>query len=129
MSEERIAEDSIRDFVFRNIMHYFNNFSGKKESLMCRKDYSFRFFISNFTCFLIVYAICLYVCFNLLDTTFLKIISIIALYFICSRLELKYLCYYVNFLVVLTLPQGIREKEMKLLKQSRDNDKRNRGRV
>ena len=91
---------------------------------MCemKKDYSMRYFFANFFTFILIYFLCVWGLFCVMHTWLIRIVCLIILFFICGRIELKYLCYYVNYLVTISLPEDIRKEELQLLIASRNND-------
>lgn len=95
---------------------------------MKKKDYTMRYFVANFTCFVLLYFLSSVIIFNIVHMHMVRIILEIILFYLCAQIELRYLTFYVNYMVILLLlPQGIRQKELELLKKSRINDKKLEG--
>ena len=89
-----------------------------------KEDYSMRYFVTNFTCFVLLYFVSSVIIFNIVHVYMVRIILEVVFFYICAQIELRYLTFYVNYMVILLLlPKGIRQKELELLKKSRINDK------
>lgn len=90
---------------------------------MKKDDYSMRYFVANFICFIVVYILRIIIFFKIIEMCILRIIFCILDLYLCSQLETRYFVFYVNYMAALFLPQNAREKELELLKKSKKNDK------
>ena len=84
---------------------------------MRKNDYSIRYYLANLICFIVLYVLCIWETLKIFPSWIIRAICGIVLFFTCSIIELKYLCYYVNYLVTLSLPKEVRKREMELLKK------------